>query len=184
MKRALAVERRAEDRLAERKALLRNVEKDRQLKLHGEDPGPDLVAAADGLRVDLGGRTVLRDVSLRVHRGERLAIEGPNGSGKTTLLNVLAGELAPSAGRVALPAHLRVVRAHQVPLWQRGALREHLRVAGIDESHFRGVMGVLGVEGDVFDRPLETFSEGQRKKVDLCRSFLGARPPAAVGRAP
>ena len=31
---------------------------------------------------------------------------------------------------------------------------------------------VLGVEGDVFDRPLETFSEGQRKKVDLCRSFL------------
>jgi len=31
---------------------------------------------------------------------------------------------------------------------------------------------VLNVEGDIFDRPLETFSQGQLKKVDLCRSFL------------
>ena len=172
MKRALAVERRVEGRLAERKALLRNAEKERQLKIHGDQEGPDQIAAADGLRVELGGRVVLRDVSLRVGRGARLAIEGPNGCGKTTLLHVLAGQIAPAAGRVALAAHLRVIRAHQTPLWQRGSLREQLRGAGIDESHFRGVMGVLGVEGEVFDRPLETFSEGQRKKVDLCRSFL------------
>ena len=33
-------------------------------------------------------------------------------------------------------------------------------------------MGCFGVEGVVFDRGLETHSEGQRKKIDLCRSFL------------
>jgi lincosamide and streptogramin A transport system ATP-binding/permease protein len=37
---------------------------------------------------------------------------------------------------------------------------------------FRNIMGVLGVGGEIFDRPLETFSMGERKKVDLCRSFI------------
>jgi lincosamide and streptogramin A transport system ATP-binding/permease protein len=171
MKRAKSAERRVRDRLEERRSLLRNAEKERTLKLRPES-SPETVVAADGIGVRLGGRPVLRDVSLRVRRGDRLAVLGPNGCGKTTLLRVIAGELAPTNGRIELAPGLATVRAHQVPLWSRGSLRAHLEHAGIDESRFRGVMGVLGVRGDVFDRPLETFSEGQRKKVDLCRSFL------------
>ena len=47
-----------------------------------------------------GDNVVLRDVSLRVERGDRLAIIGPNGIGKSTLLKIAVGELAPDAGRV------------------------------------------------------------------------------------
>jgi iron complex transport system ATP-binding protein len=46
------------------------------------------------------GRYLLRDVSIAVEPGEVLAILGPNGAGKSSLLKVLAGELAPSAGKV------------------------------------------------------------------------------------
>ncbi|KZB71373.1 MULTISPECIES: heme ABC transporter ATP-binding protein [Thalassospira] len=46
------------------------------------------------------GRYLLRDVSIAVEPGEVLAILGPNGAGKSTLLKVLAGELAPSGGKV------------------------------------------------------------------------------------
>jgi ABC-type branched-subunit amino acid transport system ATPase component len=57
-------------------------------------------------------------VSLTIERGARHALIGPNGAGKTTLINLLAGVLAPSAGRIeldggditALPAHARARR--------------------------------------------------------------------------
>lgn len=52
-----------------------------------------------------GNKTVLRDVSLQVHRGEFVAIIGPNGSGKTTLLKLLTRVLRPQRGRIALEGH-------------------------------------------------------------------------------
>jgi len=68
--------------------------------------------------------------------------------------------------------HIRISSATQNPLWQQGLLREFLNAAKFDETHFRQILGVFGVNAEVFERPLETFSLGQLKKVDLCRSLM------------
>ncbi|MCQ4162535.1 ABC transporter ATP-binding protein [Roseomonas sp. GC11] len=78
--------------------------------------------------------TVLDDLSLSVGQGEFLSLLGPSGCGKTTLLRILAGLLAPDAGRVTLagqdlgrlPAHRRNVGV----VFQNYALFPHLTVAG------------------------------------------------------
>jgi iron complex transport system ATP-binding protein len=66
---------------------------------------------AEGVSVRLGGRVVLRDVSLRVRTGEVVAVVGPNGAGKSTLVSCLSGASRPWRGRVRLdgdePAALR-----------------------------------------------------------------------------
>jgi iron complex transport system ATP-binding protein len=54
---------------------------------------------AQNISVTLGGRVVLRDVSLSLSSGHLVALVGPNGAGKTTLLRALAG-LAPSQGDI------------------------------------------------------------------------------------
>jgi len=172
MKRAQEVERRRDRKLEEKKGLLKNYEKARTVRLRGEEKSPELVLSLEDVAVGRGPEPVLTGLSFRLERGERLALVGPNGCGKTTLLDAIAGELAPRAGTIHLPGFLTVVRAYQTPRWETGLLWGHLAADGIDETLFRTTMGQLGVEGDVFDRPLETFSLGERKKVDLCRSFL------------
>jgi iron complex transport system ATP-binding protein len=63
------------------------------------------VLHADGVTVEVRTRAILRDVSLALGAGERVALVGPNGAGKSTLLRVLAGTLRPTAGRVLLAGH-------------------------------------------------------------------------------
>ena len=61
---------------------------------------PSSIVRVAGLRLDRGGRTVLRDIDLDVPRGKVVAILGPSGCGKSTLLAALTGELQPAAGTV------------------------------------------------------------------------------------
>ena len=61
--------------------------------------GGQRVLALEGVDVAFGEDPVLLDVDLVVARGERVGVVGPNGAGKTVLARVLAGELAPGAGR-------------------------------------------------------------------------------------
>ena len=65
-----------------------------------------MVEAERTSRSGFGGRTIVRDFSIRIGRGERVALVGPNGVGKTTLLDILTGALAPDEGRVRLGANL------------------------------------------------------------------------------
>ncbi|MGR8918394.1 MAG: ABC transporter ATP-binding protein [Gammaproteobacteria bacterium] len=53
-----------------------------------------------GIGLDLGGREILRDITLAVAPGEVLGIIGPNGAGKTSLFEVLSGRIAPRTGRI------------------------------------------------------------------------------------
>jgi len=62
----------------------------------------------DGVARSLGVRTLFRDVSLLVNRGDRVGLVGPNGAGKTTLMKIAAGEDPPDAGQVVRPRGVRL----------------------------------------------------------------------------
>ena len=72
-----------------------------------------LVVEAKAVSKSFDGKAIVRDLSLRILRGDRLGIVGPNGAGKTTLLNLLTGALAPDAGSVRLGANLRMAALDQ-----------------------------------------------------------------------
>ena len=172
MKRALNIERRIKRNIDDKKELFRNYEKDRRLKIQVADKAPAALLNISNCSIKIGQRTIIDNFSLSLTRGQRIAIIGENGCGKTTLFNAISGEIEPSSGIIHIPGNLAVIRAYQHPLWNSGYLRRYLLEEKIDETYFRQILGVLGVEGDVFDQPLETFSQGQLKKVDLCRSFV------------
>ncbi|GAB3998974.1 hypothetical protein GCM10029992_26410 [Glycomyces albus] len=72
---------------------------------HSTDPGRNAAAPVvlvRSVQVAFGGLLALRGIDLDAAQGERLAILGPNGAGKTTLFNVIAGDIGPTGGSVAI----------------------------------------------------------------------------------
>ncbi len=70
--------------------------------------------AVEGVSIQLGGRTILRDVGFRVQPGEFTGLIGPNGSGKTTLLRILLGLTRPDSGTVTVAGQGRSARGRRV----------------------------------------------------------------------
>jgi ATP-binding cassette subfamily F protein uup len=66
------------------------------------------VLEASGLRVEIAGRVLVRNLDFILGRGDRVGILGPNGCGKTTLLKTLLGQLAPAAGGVTIGGNTRI----------------------------------------------------------------------------
>ena len=73
-----------------------------------------LVAELTQVTKRFGERTVVRDLDLRVMRGDRLGLIGPNGAGKSTLLKLILGELPPDSGTVKLGTKLAVAYFDQM----------------------------------------------------------------------
>ncbi len=143
------------------------------------------VIEAEGISKTYGTRPILRDFSLRVLRGDRIAIVGPNGAGKTTLLRLLLGEEAPDTGQVRLGTNLSVALFDQTraqldgdaSLWDNLVDDPEMRVSGqADHVMVRGTpRHVVGYLKDfLFDEaqaraPVRALSGGEKARLLLAR---------------
>jgi ABC transport system ATP-binding/permease protein len=126
-----------------------------------------------------GDRTLLRDFSTRVLRGDRIGIIGPNGSGKTTLLKILLGDSAPQRGDVALGTNLQIAYFDQ----HRAVLREDLNALDnvaegreyieLDGSrkHVLGYLQDFLFSPERARAPITRFSGGERNRLLLAKLF-------------
>ncbi len=85
-----------------------------RIRLQEAERSGRLVIEAEGVSFDYDGRTVIRDLSTTIMRGDRVGIIGPNGSGKTTLLRLLLGGLTPRSGSVTLGSRLETLYFDQM----------------------------------------------------------------------
>ncbi len=85
------------------------------------------VLIASDLHKDIAGKPLLRGVSFKLERRERMTIAGRNGAGKTTLLRMLSGEESVDRGELSLGKGVRIALHDQRPPRERGiALRDYV----------------------------------------------------------
>ena len=133
----------------------------------------------EGVRVELGGRTILRDVSFSLLNGTKLGLVGPNGSGKTTLLRTMTGELPASAGEMRRAPGLRIVHFSQMrELDTSLTLRRALAPDSDSVIYQDRVLHVASYAarflftGEQLNQPVSRLSGGERARVLIARLML------------
>jgi len=140
------------------------------------------VAEFEGVSKAFAGRTVVRDLSLIVSRGDRLGLVGPNGAGKSTLLRLLLGQLEPDSGTIQLGTKLQVAYFDQMREQLDGerTVVETISPGSDWIETAAGRKHVMSYLGDFLfpprraTAPVRTLSGGERNRLLLARLF--ARP--------
>ena len=152
------------------------------LNLATGDRSGRLVAEMEGVSKRFGDRLIVADLSLRLLRGDRLALIGANGAGKTTLIKLITGQLAPDTGTVRAGTHLEVAVFDQ----QRAALDPDKTLIetispgsdwieiGSSRKHVLAYLGDFLFPPRRAEAPVRTLSGGERNRLLLARLF--ARP--------
>ena len=171
MKRAKSIEARQHRAIEEKSALLKNAETAETLRIAPLLHYADVLADFREVTVAYDGRTVCGPLSFQVRRGERVALDGGNGSGKSSLLRLLCGWAAPHSGSVVTAPGLVVSYVPQEAGALAGSLADYARAEGVDESLLKAILRKMGFERVQFEKGMEGFSSGQKKKVLLARSL-------------
>ena len=140
------------------------------------------VLEVEHVTLGFGGRTVIRDFSVTILRGDRIGIIGPNGAGKSTLIRVLLGELEPDSGVVQRGTRLEVAYFDQqrAQLDPQASLMESVADGRLSVTingrtkHVAGYLQDFLFPPERLQSPVSTLSGGERNRLLLAR--LLARP--------
>lgn len=171
MKRAKTIEARTRQAAEEKAGLLKNVETAEQLKIAPLDYYADTLLSFSNVQVRYVGKAVFEPVSFTVRRGERVALEGGNGTGKSSLLKLLIGKPLEYTGAVAVGSGLVISYVPQDTAHLRGNLSDFARESRIDEARFKAILRKMDFERVQFEKNMEDFSDGQKKKVLIAKSL-------------
>ena len=174
-------EQRMERNIAEKEGLLQDIEQIRDLRLSPMDHYKDrLVETGDlSLRYRDADSEVFSGLTFEIRNGDRVFLQGRNGCGKTSLIKaILASAGIGDMGNIELngmlqtASNLKISYINQDTSHLHGDLRMHAFENQVDYSLFLSVLRQLALEQAQFEKKIEEFSEGQKKKVLIATSLL------------
>ncbi len=135
---------------------------------------------ADKISKAYGDKTIVKDFSIEIARGDRVGFVGPNGAGKTTLLTLLTGQSRPDAGTVTLGTNLDMIWLDQ----RRASLKEDMRVAdaitdgrgdwvsfGETKKHVSTYLKEFLFSPEQWRAPVSALSGGERGRLSLAAAL-------------
>ncbi len=170
---------RALEAMREQRRLRRERRGQVELKLDEGEASGHLVVEAEHADVRFGDKTVIRDFSVRIMRGDRIGIIGANGAGKSTLIRLLLGENAAAAGQVRRGTKLQVAYFDQQRAQLDPAATVMQSVGGGSltvtingrSRHIAGYLQDFLFPPQRLQSPVSTLSGGERNRLLLARLF-------------
>lgn len=142
------------------------------LQIDAPERSPDVLLSVEDVGFGYGGKLLFQHVNLCLRMGMRIALMGPNGAGKSTFIKLLIGELKPEAGHVEMASDIRIGYFAQHQLEKLvGSMTplQHLQQLAPKETELtlRTFLGRFGLAADKENRPVMTFSGGEKSRLAL-----------------
>ncbi len=143
-------------------------------KLRFSFPEPEragrFVLKMEGARLEVPGRTLVEDGTLRVERGEHIVIVGPNGAGKTTLIETLAGRRKLASGKLGVGHNVSLgyLSQHADSAAGDGSVLDAVqRGTGLSGQKARDLLGGFLFSGNEVEKKLSDISGGEQRRLSL-----------------
>ena len=150
-----------------------------KLAASNDDSKTKTVINAENVQKAFGDRTIIKDFTLRIQRGDRIGIVGANGTGKTTLIRMLTGESQPDSGKITLAKTLTGIVIDQQRKLLEGDKKvrdviadgsDWIMVRGV-KKHVQGYLKDFLFDPSLIDAKIATLSGGERSRILLAREF-------------
>ncbi len=169
------LERRQNQAIEDKKQLLKNVETTDALKLSPLKYHAPRLIWFNKVSFGYEGWHLCDNVSFEINTGDRIAICGANGCGKSSILKMILniGEIQNLTyeGQIQIGSGLKISYVPQRTDHLKGSLTDYARQKDIDESLFKAILRKMDFERVQFEKSMEDFSEGQKKKVLIAGSL-------------
>lgn len=183
------LERRQQNAIEEKAGLLKDMEEIEELKLMPLSHYKEVYINMKDISLDYGGKMVVQNFNMDLKRGDRIMLQGKNGCGKSsiikTILNMPGVELLNEdkeikclkekrnvQGIIEVANGLKISYINQDTSKLTGKLKDYIEKTGVSEHLFRAVLRQMDFERIQFEKNMEDYSEGQKKKVLIAGSLL------------
>lgn len=174
------IENRISREISEQEGLLQDIETMADIRLTPlKHHKQTLLSLSDyGLRFPEAEMPLFEEVTFHLQQGERIALHGENGCGKSTLLRAILHHAgicdldAEERGSCEPASGLQISYIPQIITHLHGRLSDYCESQQLDFSRFCTMLRLLDFERAQFRKPMETYSDGQKKKVLLAASLL------------
>lgn len=171
MSRSKSLEDRQQSAIDEKSKLLKNLEKNDSLKLSPLKHHSACLAELRDVSVSYDGKAVCSGVSFSIMDGDRIALCGRNGCGKSSIIKLINGFNIAYSGNISIGSGLKISYVAQTADGLSGSLTDYAEKLGIEESLFKAILRKLDFQRVQFEKNMEDYSEGQKKKVLLAGSL-------------
>ena len=165
------LERRQQTAIDEKSKLLKNIERSDSLKVSQLAYHKERYLSLSGVSIFYGEKCVCKNISFDIEQGERVALYGKNGSGKSSILKLICGEDISYTGSLTIGNGLKISYVSQDTAHLSGNLTDYALGHDIDESLFKAILRKLDFSRVQFEKDMEDFSGGQKKKVLIAKSL-------------
>ena len=176
------LERRQQSAIDDKSALLKNIERADALKITQLSYHKQKLLELSNVSISYDGKTICENVSFSISQGDRFALRGKNGCGKSSILKLICTRASDNGidkcrhpqnfgGELSIGAGLKISYVSQDTSALGGNLTDFAKQHDIDESLFKAILRKLDFSRVQFEKNIEDFSGGQKKKVLIAKSL-------------